>query len=206
MEERAKHWDGPAIEAWSGAWTPGEVAEKLAGVQAPWCVVGGWAIDLYLGYKTRPHGDLEIAISRSDFPEVRAWLSAYEFHAVHDGEVRRLSEDEQLPTETNQAWALDPGVRLWRVDVMQEPGDRNTWIFRRDERITAPRSVMVTSEGGIPVLRPEGVLLYKAKACRPKDQADFATCLPHLSTDARAWLSEALEVVYPGHPWLRALS
>ncbi len=65
---------------------------------------------------------------------------------------------------------------------------------------------MVTSEGGIPVLRPEGVLLYKAKACRPKDQADFATCLPHLSTDARAWLSEALEVVYPGHPWLRALS
>lgn len=206
MAEHVKHWDGPGIEAWRGAWTPAEVAEELARVEAPWCVVGGWAIDLFLGHQTRPHGDLEIAAPRSYFPEIRACLNAYAFHAVKDGEVRALSSGEPLPLNVDQVWVLDRDALLWRVDVMQEPGDRDTWIFRRDQRIMAPRSVMVASDGGIPRLRPEGVLLYKAKARRPKDEADFATCLPHLSTQARAWLSVALERAHPGHSWLRALS
>jgi hypothetical protein len=206
MSESVKHWDGPGIEAWRGAWTPAEVAQKLAGVEVPWCVVGGWAIDLFLGHQTRPHSDLEIAVARSDFPEIRACLDAYVFHAVKAGEVRELSPEEPLPTDAHQAWALDRAARLWRVDVMQETGDRDTWVFRRDERITAPRRAVVTTDAGIPHLRPEGVLLYKAKARRPKDEADFAACLPHLESAARRWLAEAIEKAHPGHAWLGRLS
>jgi hypothetical protein len=205
MEEAAKQWDGPGIEAWSGAWTPVQVAEKLAGVEVPWCVVGGWAIDLFLGRQTRPHDDLEIAVARPHFPEIRACLGAYAFHAVKDGEVRLLSPGEPLPSQANQAWALDREARLWRVDVMQEPGDRDTWVFRRDERIRGPRRALVASDASIPYLRPEGVLLYKAKACRPKDDADFEACLPHLNSAAAGWLAEALEQTHPGHAWLRTL-
>ena len=68
------HWEGPPLDAWE-PWRPDEVAARLSGIAAPWCVVGGWAIDLFLGRETRPHGDLEISIPRSAFAEVRDRLS-----------------------------------------------------------------------------------------------------------------------------------
>lgn len=199
------HWDGPGLEAWRGAWTPWEAAEKLAGVDAPWCVVGGWAIDLFLGRETRSHGDLEIAIVRADLPAVRAHLADYRFHAVGDGEVRALAPGEPPPDDRHQTWLLDEAAQLWRMDVMQEPGDHSTWVCRRDETITAPRERMIGVRDGVPYLRPEGVILYKAKSRRPKDEADFAACRGRLGDEARSWLRAALERAYPGHEWIGAL-
>ncbi len=60
-------------------------------------------------------------------------------------------------------------------------------------------------EGGIPHARPEIALLFKAKATRAKDEADFAAVLSHLEPEARRWLAGALAVVAPGHRWLGAL-
>lgn len=54
---------------------------------------------------------------------------------------------------------------------------------------------------GIPYLAPHGALLYKAKAARPKDEADFSACLLHLSPETRAWLADAIARVHPEHPW-----
>lgn len=205
MDEGAAHWDGPGLAAWSGAWTPSEAAEKLAGLEVPWCVVGGWAIDLFLGRQTRPHGDLEIAVVRADLPAVRAQLGGYRFHAVGDGEVRALAAHEPPPDETHQAWVLDEAAQLWRMDVMQEPGDHATWAFRRDPHITAPREQMIAQSDGVPYLRPEGALLYKAKAARPKDEADFALCAPRLPATGRVWLAEMIEQLHPGHDWVGRL-
>lgn len=199
------HWDGPGLDAWRGAWRPWEAAETLAGVGAPWCVVGGWAIDLFLGRQTRPHGDLEIAIVRPDLAAVRGHLAQYRFHAVGDGEVRALAADEAPPPDKHQAWVLDEIAQLWRMDVMSAPGDHATWVCRRDESITAPRSRMIAERDGIPYLRPEGAILYKAKARRSKDEADFAACGPHLDAEAREWLREALTCLHPGHDWIAKL-
>lgn len=58
---------------------------------------------------------------------------------------------------------------------------------------------------GVPYLRPQAVLLFKAKARRPKDEADFARCRPFLEPDARTWLGQALQRAHPGHPWIAAL-
>lgn len=198
-------WDGPGLDAWRGAWTPQEAAAQLAGLGVPWCVVGGWAIDLFLGRRTRAHEDLEIAIVRADLPAVRARLSRYRFHAVGEGQVRALAPGETPPPEMHQTWVLDEPAQLWRVDVMQEPGDHDTWVFRRDERITAPRVRMIAHRDGVPYLRPEGALLYKAKAQRPKDEADLSACLPEMSTEARAWLRQGLEFAHPGHAWTQRL-
>ena len=35
---------------------------------------------------------------------------------------------------------------------------------------------------------------------RPKDEADFAACLPRLSEPARRWLRDAVSLLHPGHP------
>lgn len=42
--------------------TPDEGAAILPGMGAPWWVAGGWAIDLFIGAQTRPHGDLDVAM------------------------------------------------------------------------------------------------------------------------------------------------
>ncbi len=199
-------WDGPPLSAWA-PWTPREATERLAGVVADWAVVGGWAIDLYLGRQTREHEDLEIAIPRSQFPVMRRALAQFALHAVGDGEVRLLPPGEETPREKHQNWVLDVAAQAWRMDVMLEPGDAETWVFRRDERITAPRSRMIArTADGAPYLRPEGALLYKAKGQRRKDEADLASVLPALDDDARAWLREALALAHPGHAWMDRLA
>jgi hypothetical protein len=198
------HWDGPGLEAWQ-AWRPEAVARRLDGIGVPWCVVGGWAIDLFLGSETRAHADLEIAILRADFPTVRARLHDCVLFVVGDGEVRRLRDGALPPEDKHQNWVLDTAANVWRMDVMLEPGDAHTWVFRRDERVSAPRACLVRAHDGIPCLAPEAVLLFKAKHLNAKDQADFDACLPHLDAGARTWLREALERVHPGHAWIARL-
>jgi aminoglycoside-2''-adenylyltransferase len=199
------HWDGPPLSAWA-PWSPQQAACELAGIDVPWCVVGGFAIDLFLGEPTRSHEDLEISIPRAAFAALRQQLSAFKFHTVGKGQVRTLPPDALPGIETNQNWVLDAAANVWRMDVMLGPGDSDTWIFRRDERIRAPRRQMVSTRDGVPFLNPEGVLLYKAKAQRPKDEQDFAAVRPRLDPQATTWLREALLLVHPEHAWIHALA
>ena len=199
-----KIWQGPPIEAWL-PWRPAEVASVLSKLSIPWCVVGGWAIDLWLGEQSRPHADLEIAICRSDFSVIHDYLNQYELYVINDGEATALRIGEIPPVVAHQNWVLDQAANAWRLDIMLEPGDADTWVFRRKNHITFPRSQIVSRNNGIPYLNPEGVLLYKAKAHRDKDEADFSSCLPKLDTGARTWLAMALQNAHPGHHWIAQL-
>jgi hypothetical protein len=58
---------------------------------------------------------------------------------------------------------------------------------------------------GLPYLKPEIVLLFKARLRRGKDEADFIGLLPHLSATGRAFLDAALRISEPDHPWLALL-
>jgi hypothetical protein len=64
---------------------------------------------------------------------------------------------------------------------------------------------MVQHHGEVPYQRPEGALLYKAKARRDKDERDFRACLPRMGKDACAWLADALHVAHPTHDWIALL-
>jgi hypothetical protein len=177
----------PAHDAWK-PWRPDEAATRLSDVGAPWCVAGGWALDLWRGQQTRPHDDLEIAILRPQFSVFRDRLREFRCFAAGSGEVDALQPDAEPPPEKHQIWILDDTAGAWRMDIFLEPGDAATWVFRRDATIRRPRADIIgrTNEG-IPYLRPEGVLLYKAKATRPKDTVDFQACAPLMDPDARMW-------------------
>jgi len=195
----------PGVEAWR-PWTPRELAHRLAGVRAPWCVAGGWALDLWHGRETRPHEDIEIAIPRTAFSTIREALGSCEVFSAGSGSVIHLPHGEQPPADRHQIWVLDPTAREWRTDVFLEPGDDQTWVYRRDEQFQLPRREAIGhSAEGIPYLRPELVLLFKAKTTRPKDERDFATALPSLDVHARRSLGEWLERLHPGHAWIARL-
>ena len=196
----------PPFDAWQ-PWTPHEVAERLAGVDAPWWVIGGYAIDLALGHATRPHEDIEIATTREGFAAIRECLQRrYVLYAAGSGTLRRLAPNDPYPVDRHQCWVLDEAAATWRLDVMQEPGDATTWRCRRDERIAEPREEIIKrTADNIAYLSPEAVLLFKAKGMREKDVKDFTLVAPLLQPVQRAWLIDALEIAHPGHQWIAAL-
>ncbi|MEV7189831.1 hypothetical protein [Kitasatospora sp. NPDC093102] len=54
-------------------------------------------------------------------------------------------------------------------------------------------------------LAPEPALLFKAEHVRRKDQTDFDTTVPLMTSAQRDTLAELLARVHPGHPWITAL-
>ncbi|MEU6819362.1 hypothetical protein ABZ921_01950 [Streptomyces atriruber] len=187
---------------WSSCWTPGEVAQRLAGVATPWCVAAGWALDLFRGTQTREHGDIEIAIPATDFPEVRSRFPGYAFDAVSRGRVWENATPAVLAA-THQTWLREPVTGDYLLDVFREPHDGRTWICRHDETIRLPYSEIIhRTPDGIPYLAPELVLLFKAKHARPKDQEDFDATLPHMTSAQRTALADYLTRVHPAHRWL----
>jgi hypothetical protein len=195
----------PDVADWE-PWSPHEVARRLAGVSAPWYVAGGWAIDLFLGGTLRAHDDLEIGIPHTGFNEVASALPELEFFVVGDGLAWPLDRAGPAFDEQHQTWARDPVTGRYRLDVFREPSAHGRWVCRRDPRIHLPYDDLILhTADGIPYARPEVVVLFKAKSARPKDEADFDAVRASLDADARRWLSDALDLVHPGHQWLATL-
>jgi hypothetical protein len=182
-----------------------DIAARMARVDFPWFVAGGWAIELFLGTHTREHEDLEIAVPSSFFETLPPRFPEFDFW-VPQGE-RKLApmSTETLAGERHQTWAYERAAQVWRFDVFREPHDGDTWICRRDTSIRRPYlDVFEVSADGIPYLRPEICLLFKAKAVRDRDRADFEAALPRMSPAQRAWLHSALVRVHPDHDWISA--
>ena len=197
----------PDVWKWD-AWRPDQVARGLEGVEAPWYVAAGWAIDLFLGGTHREHEDLEIAVPNNRIDEIVAAFPELEFCVITGpAEAIPLEGARDRLEQTHQTWAREREANLWRFDVFREPSDGDTWVCRRDDTIRLPYNrVIERSESGIPFCRPEIALLFKAKhAHRDRDRRDFEATVPRLELERREWLAEALERVHPGHPWLDGL-
>jgi hypothetical protein len=183
-------------------WSLETLAERLGAVGG-WCVVGGWAIDLYMGRVTRKHADLEIAVPAESFERIAAALPDLEWDVVGDGQLWPYPE---ALDEFHQTWLREPATGRFLLDVFREHHDHTTWTYRRDPTITLPyAAAYLEAEGGVRYLAPELVILFKAKHHRPKDQQDFDTVLPTLDLRRRARLREWLERTQRAHPWLDAL-
>jgi hypothetical protein len=188
------------------AWRPEDITQLLSGVRTPWYVASGWALDLFRGAQTREHEDLEIAVpgGADSFAPFRLALAGYDIEVIGPG--RRWPIDDPAFDVLHQTWVSEPATGIYRLDIFREPHDGDIWICRRDETIRLPYGQIIRRTGaGIPYLVPEIVLLFKAKHCRPKDEADLRGTLPLLETAARDWLGWALRRVHPGHPWIELL-
>lgn len=198
-----------------GPWltrTPADVAQLFDGYPGRWWIAGGWAIEAFTGVR-RDHGDIDPSIPRHELPRLRRHLAGQMDLWAADQETLRLllpedtpdDADEDLPETCENVWARRSGADPWQYDIILTRVRPDTWVFKRDPRITRPLAEIVWSRDGINYLRPEIQLLHKARGLRPKDQADFDAAWPLLDPDDQAWLRDAVTLTQPDHPWLSAM-
>lgn len=180
------------------------VKNLMKGFNKTWFIAGGWAIDLFIGKKTREHKDLEIALFRKDQLNLKSYLKEWGFKKVIKGALYEW-ENEFLELPIHELYATNK-VNGDGIEVLLNETKGHNWAFRRDLRISYPlNSVWSYSETGIPYLNPEIVLLYKAKNSREKDHQDFMIIKDYLTNDKRRWLRHALELHEPEHKWIKFL-
>lgn len=184
---------------------PRNVAQIMARFDRPWCIAGGWSVDLFVGHETRTHADVEIAVLFQDQVALREHLSEWTWGKVETpGVIDPWPEGETLRLPVHEAYATSPGGNT--LEVLFNPSDADHWVFRRDPSVRRPLANWIRAgAAGIPALAPEIALLYKAKDPRDKDHADFRTASPKLGAESRRWLQDAIRRVHPACGWAERL-
>jgi len=199
-----------ALQRAIGPWAhlgPHHAAEILSGFRGDWWVVGGHAIEAFTRVQ-RQHHDLDVGFFRADLPALREHLgSAYDLWSVGSGLLRLIDDDfPDLHAESDQVWFRQHAWSPWLIDLLASPRDGDRWVHKRDPSLAAPLDqVTWTDQDGIRYLAPDLVLTMKAKARRPRDDADFQVTKDRLTEPARARLQDFLRRHHPQHPWLTAL-
>ena len=192
-----------------GRWeplTPEGVSQLLSPLQVPWWIAGGWALDLFLGHQTREHRDVDGAVLRDHQADVRGLLGGWDPHTAVDGVLEPWVGGQWIDEPVHGVWVRRAAGEPWVFELLFEERHDNEWQYRRDRQITMPLAeVGHMTDDGIPYLRPEITLLYRAGDPTPEAQADLEAVLPKLGIGPRCWLAGALDVAHPGHTWMELL-
>ncbi|MGW4327059.1 nucleotidyltransferase domain-containing protein [Nocardia sp. NPDC004573] len=190
-----------------GAWalvTPVDVAEILGDIDAPWWIAGGWAIDAWTGTR-REHSDVDASMFRSHLPVLRAAARGrlHIWAAGSDG-IRPVDDRlPDLPASADGVWLRADARSPWLIDILLNPDRHGQWVNRRDPTMVAPLDEVTWIAGdGIRYLKPEFVLIFKAKQGRPKDRVDLERTWPELNAAQRAAVRNYVSGHYPEHEWL----
>jgi hypothetical protein len=192
-------------------WKPLSLSEAqmlLSNLPIPWWVAGGVAIDLFVGYETREHGDFDIGIFRKDQLILQEYLKEWDLHKTNQPGLKPWPKGEYLTVGVNQVWCRRTQASPWEMEVMFMEIEDQRWYYRRVPTVNGPISDLCRkTQAGIQYLAPEIQLLYKAsKAPKEKDDKDFNIVLPLLGGEEKIWLKSALKKQFPeGHVWMERL-
>ncbi|MCD8861458.1 hypothetical protein K2V64_06360 [Mammaliicoccus sciuri] len=165
-----------------------------------WFIAGGWALDLYIGRKTRHHEDIEIGIFRKDQLYLKNYFDGWKFKKVVNGQFYEWG-DEFLELPIHEIYIVNEETDE-HIEILLNEFNNNEWIYRRDLRISKSLNTTYSyTELGIPYLNPEIVLLFKTSQTREKDNQDFEFVINQLDDKKRAWLSKNLKLTNPNHQW-----
>jgi hypothetical protein len=199
------HEDGGMSDVWQPL-TIDEVQERFGKVAVPWWIAGGHAIDLFVGWVTRSHADIDIEMFRKDREVLFDVFPGWDLHTVSHGGLVAWWRGTKIAPHVFGVWGRPSPAEPWAIEVMLADGDETTWRFRRDPDISLSGEQLIrSSPSGIPYCTPEVQMLYKSKMARPKDDIDMARVLHLMSEPQRQWLADAISRSDPNHPWIGLL-
>ncbi|KGP73452.1 nucleotidyltransferase domain-containing protein [Pontibacillus yanchengensis] len=196
------------IDNWNPI-TVSEVNEVFSKIPINWCIAGGWALDIHMGEETREHKDIDVIIFREDQQVLYKYLyGAWDLYKAENGKLEAWIQGEYLCSK-HDIWVSKDANSSWAFQIMLVDTENDEWIYQREKSIRASiEEIIHESQDGIPYIKPEIQLLYKAGSSiiRNKDFQDFQTILPFLDAREKKWLRDAINKQFPcGHYWLNWL-
>ncbi|MFD1064829.1 nucleotidyltransferase domain-containing protein [Oceanobacillus locisalsi] len=188
-----------------------EINHLMKDIPISWWIAGGWALDLHYGKQTRKHEDMDILISSKDFSVLKKYLNdSYEFFIAYNGILTKLEDSEKRTGTSDSLWVRKKHGTSWLFEIMLIETEDNEWIYKRDNQIRRPvNEIGITTNDGIPYIKPEIQLLYKggSSVIREKDNKDLERLLPVLKKREIKWLYHSLSQQFNGkHPWLETIN
>ncbi len=207
-----------------------EANALLKGQEFTYAVCGGFALDLFLGYETRTHGDIDILAFWEDREKIITYMQSkgyFVYEMLGGGKVHRITdirvqeklrknifcctEDCELvrlyDTEEPDVYWLDfqhTGLsKLNYIEFLFNEKTEEEFVYCRDERVRRKLKKAILETDGVPYLAPELCLLFKSTDIeREGYQQDFELTIGKLSAEQRAWFENAMGLLYPeGHRW-----
>ena len=207
-----------------------EANALLQGQDFSYAICGGCALDLFLGYETRTHGDIDILAFWEDRETIISYMQSQGFlvyEMLGGGKVHRVTdiwiqeklrknifcctEDCELvrlhDTEEKDVYWLDfqhTGLsKLNYIEFLFNEKTENEFVYVRDNRIKRKLESAILQKDGIPYLSPELCLVFKSTDIeREGYQQDFELTVERLNGEQRTWFEKAMEMLYPeGHKW-----
>ena len=181
--------------------SPEQARNLLAGLEIPWWVAGGWAIEAFSGV-ARAHEDIDLSVFRRDLPVLRRHLEPHlHLWAASNEGLVHLAPDRAMPDHAEQVWLREHALAPWIGEFVLNPDRDGLWQSKRDPGFSAPLADVTWERDGIRYLAPEIVLSHKVATGRPKDDDDLAAALPLLGAEQRDFLARFVTTHAPDHPW-----
>lgn len=193
---------------------------------------GGHALDMFLGYESRVHGDIDICAFWEDRDKIIEYMisQGYKVYEMLGGgrahpitgtsNLIRLKKNifcclEDCPLVKTYPIEEDGNCWMEFFHVGQTKLDYIEFLFnnKSDSRFEYVRNPEITLEldkaicfsDDIPYLAPEIILLYKSTDIdRQGYQQDFELAYKAMSDEQKQWLQSALKREFPnGHKWIK---
>ena len=178
-----------------------QVVSLLDTVPVRWWLSGGAALDQFLGFASREHGDIDVSVVRSDWPLVQEALSpALDLWVAQRGALYPIDERD-VDDKVHSIWARESEKGPWRVQFNLEDVTEGIWRYRRDSRIRLPVDELFWHSGQLRCVRPAVQMLWKSRTPTAKDEQDYEAVIPRLDWAARRWLGDAVLLAHPLSPW-----
>lgn len=208
-----------------------QASQLLKAGDFEYAIGGGQAIDLFLRYESRVHGDIDIVAFWKDRDKIIQFMQSrgfYVYEMLGGGRVHRITDlSKQMYLKRNICCFREgcPLVKVYPLDdddcgwfdffhIGQKKLDFIEFLFNdrsethfeyaRNREIKRELDKAILFSDGVPYLSPEMCLLYKSTDTeREGYQQDFELACKAMNSEQREWFKNALLRLNPqGHKWL----
>ena len=203
---------------------------KNGGFDYAFC--GGHALDMFLGYESRVHGDIDVCAFWEDRDKIIEYMisQGYKvYEMLGGGRAHPITGTSNLIRLKKNIFCCLEDCPLVKTYPIEEDG--NCWMeffhvgqtkldyieflfnnksdsrfeYMRNPEITLELDKAICFSDGIPYLAPEIILLYKSTDIdRQGYQQDFELAYKAMSDEQKQWLQSALKREFPdGHKWIK---
>jgi hypothetical protein len=192
---------------------------------------GGFAVDLFLGFESRKHGDIDIHAYWKDRNAIIEYMWSLGFNICEmlgGGKAHLITDINRQSMAKRNIFCFKDGCELVQLSKTSQEdiyfinfrhigqtkldfieflfNDRSDsqFLYARNHGIRRNLSKAILSSGEIPYLAPEICLLYKSTDIeREGYQQDYDMAMSKMADEQKEWLNRSLASLYPeGHKWI----